>query len=239
MIRFFRQLRQRLLAKNKFTQYVIYAIGEIALVMIGILLALQVNNWNEVRKQQESLKAVYLITKEDLRNDILEIDAFIKDYEEIRKPAFEAVLNSELTKEDWLKNPGYNTVLMGFKDFSINQRGFELLKSQPNQAVGQNLDSEIILFYNRHNIEIEVGLREISEEFSSNMKNLKNYDWFSGFMLNGEMDGAIDHVTNNPRARNDITFYSLVFKIYAEELRKFKIGAQDLIVKIDKLTGEE
>ncbi|MGB6034831.1 MAG: DUF6090 family protein, partial [Cryomorphaceae bacterium] len=72
MIRFFRNFRQRLLSKNKFTQYVIYAIGEIALVMIGILLALQVNNWNELRKQQESLKAIYLITKEDLRNDIVE-----------------------------------------------------------------------------------------------------------------------------------------------------------------------
>ena len=71
------------------------------------------------------------------------------------------------------------------------------------------------------------------------MKNLKNYDWFSGFMLNDEMDGAIDYVMNNPRAKNDITFYYLVFNIYVEELRKFKIGGQELIVKIDKHTGED
>ena len=46
MIRFFRVLRQRLLAENRVSRYLLYALGEIALVMVGILLALQVNNWN-------------------------------------------------------------------------------------------------------------------------------------------------------------------------------------------------
>ena len=50
MIIFFRKIRQRLLTENKFSKYLLYAIGEIALVMIGILLALQVNNWNEDQK---------------------------------------------------------------------------------------------------------------------------------------------------------------------------------------------
>ncbi|MCZ4410346.1 DUF6090 family protein [Cryomorphaceae bacterium 1068] len=233
MIRFFRSIRQRLLAKNRFTQYVVYAIGEIALVMIGILLALQVNNWNEERKQQESLKAIYLITKEDLRNDIVEIDSFLKDYEEKRKPAFEAVLNTKLTKEDWSNNPTYKTVLFGFKDFAINQRGFELLKSQSNQTVEQNLDSEIILFYNRHNIEIEVGVKELGDEFSHNLKKLKKYDWFSSYQLHGEMDGAIDYIMNDPIAKNDITLYYLIYAIYVEELRDFKTNGEELIRKID------
>ncbi len=52
MIKFFRRIRQRLLTENKFSKYLLYAIGEIALVMIGILLALQVNNWNEVQKNK-------------------------------------------------------------------------------------------------------------------------------------------------------------------------------------------
>jgi hypothetical protein len=51
MIRFFRSIRQNLLAQGRITRYFTYAIGEIILVMVGILLALQVNNWNEVRKQ--------------------------------------------------------------------------------------------------------------------------------------------------------------------------------------------
>ncbi len=50
MIRFFRTLRQRLLAENRVSKYLLYAAGEIVLVVIGILIALQVNNWNEARK---------------------------------------------------------------------------------------------------------------------------------------------------------------------------------------------
>jgi len=44
MIKIFRKVRQKLLAENKFSQYLIYAIGEIVLVVIGILIALQINN---------------------------------------------------------------------------------------------------------------------------------------------------------------------------------------------------
>lgn len=50
---FFRKLRQRFLVKNQVTRYLAYAIGEIVLVVIGILIALQVNNWNEARKSRE------------------------------------------------------------------------------------------------------------------------------------------------------------------------------------------
>lgn len=50
MIKFFRRIRQKLLSENRFSKYLIYAIGEILLVMVGILMALQVNNWNEERK---------------------------------------------------------------------------------------------------------------------------------------------------------------------------------------------
>jgi len=50
MIKFFRKIRQNLLSESKFSQYLIYAIGEIVLVVIGILIALQINNWNEEKK---------------------------------------------------------------------------------------------------------------------------------------------------------------------------------------------
>ena len=51
MIKFFRKIRQRLLTENKFSKYLLYAIGEIILVVIGILIALSINNWNEKRKE--------------------------------------------------------------------------------------------------------------------------------------------------------------------------------------------
>ena len=46
MIKFFRRIRQQLLTENKLAKYLLYAIGEIILVVIGILIALQINNWN-------------------------------------------------------------------------------------------------------------------------------------------------------------------------------------------------
>jgi hypothetical protein len=49
MIKFFRKIRQGLLTENKFSKYFLYAIGEIILVIIGILIALYINNRNEVR----------------------------------------------------------------------------------------------------------------------------------------------------------------------------------------------
>ena len=52
MIKLFSNIRQKLLAEGKTSNYLKYAIGEIVLVMIGILLALQINNWNEVRKDR-------------------------------------------------------------------------------------------------------------------------------------------------------------------------------------------
>jgi len=52
MIKFFRKIRQNLLSEKKFSKYLIYAIGEIILVVIGILIALQINNHNEIRKEK-------------------------------------------------------------------------------------------------------------------------------------------------------------------------------------------
>lgn len=68
MINFFRKIRQQILIENKFSKYLIYAIGEISLVVIGILIALQLNNQNELRKQ----KLVEIDILEGIRNDILQ-----------------------------------------------------------------------------------------------------------------------------------------------------------------------
>ena len=53
MLRFFRQIRQRLLTENRFSKYLLYTVGEILLVVIGILIALQIDNWNELRNRQK------------------------------------------------------------------------------------------------------------------------------------------------------------------------------------------
>ncbi|MFI1770263.1 DUF6090 family protein [Thalassobellus citreus] len=67
MIKFFRKIRQNMLTENKFSKYLLYAIGEIVLVVIGILIALSINNQNESRKNQ-NLISIY---KSELVNDLL------------------------------------------------------------------------------------------------------------------------------------------------------------------------
>lgn len=70
MIKFFRKIRRQLLAKNKFSKYLLYAIGEIVLVVIGILIALQINNWNQ-SKQESNKEKVYLRNVEaDLKQQL-------------------------------------------------------------------------------------------------------------------------------------------------------------------------
>ena len=58
MINFFRKIRQQLLTENKFSKYLLYAVGEIVLVVIGILIALQINTWNSERKTQLKEKVI-------------------------------------------------------------------------------------------------------------------------------------------------------------------------------------
>lgn len=73
MIKFFRKVRQRLLAENQLSKYLLYAIGEIVLVVIGILLALQINDWNEERKERQEEKKVYTDLLASLRKDAAEL----------------------------------------------------------------------------------------------------------------------------------------------------------------------
>ncbi len=71
MIKFFRNIRQKLAAENKVAGYLRYAIGEIILVVIGILIALQINNWNENRKTDSKIINSLIALKDDLVQDTL------------------------------------------------------------------------------------------------------------------------------------------------------------------------
>lgn len=75
MIKFFRKIRQKLLSENRFRKYLIYAVGEIILVMIGILLALQINNWNENRKLNLKKQELIFNLIEEFKENSEQLDA--------------------------------------------------------------------------------------------------------------------------------------------------------------------
>ena len=78
MIKFFRKIRQRLLSENKFTRYLIYAVGEIILVVIGILIALQINNLNEARKDRIEEQKILIQLKEEYQDNLQQLDQKIE-----------------------------------------------------------------------------------------------------------------------------------------------------------------
>ena len=81
MIKFFRKIRQKLLSENKLSKYLIYAIGEIILVVIGILIALQINNWNEEAKKKQELNLNLTNLQEEIEHNLYYIERGLKRFE--------------------------------------------------------------------------------------------------------------------------------------------------------------
>ena len=78
MIKFFRNIRQNLLNEGKTSKYFKYAIGEIILVVIGILIALSINTWNEERKERAIIKSVLKNIRYDLISDTLRFSSILE-----------------------------------------------------------------------------------------------------------------------------------------------------------------
>ena len=119
MIKFFRKIRQRLLSENKFSKYLFYAIGEIVLVVIGILIALQINNWNENRKQQIKVNQNYHEILADLDRERAHANFIINKFEEQRQ-AYREYLK-RFTDEKISRKTMYNMLLqLNMEGFPIN-----------------------------------------------------------------------------------------------------------------------
>lgn len=98
MIKFFRKIRLKSLTENKFGKYLTYAAGEIILVVIGILIALQINNWNEDQKLEAKTQNYYDQLLVDLDKDTAFIQQIISKFESQRK-AYNSYLNKFETSQ--------------------------------------------------------------------------------------------------------------------------------------------
>lgn len=141
MLHFFRRIRKALLSDNKFRKYTIYALGEIALVMIGILLALQVNNWNEARKERAMEKAFLLdlkdeisINKEELSKQIKSAESKISGAKKIAEEITAA--NKSMTEEQLAKLT--QTAFMGVPQFVAKNSVINEIESLGGLQIIQN-----------------------------------------------------------------------------------------------------
>lgn len=97
MIKLFRKIRQNLLLENQMGKYFKYAIGEILLVVIGILIALSINNWNETRKERLQEQALLVQLKSEFNSNLKQLDEKIM----IRRNMY----NSSLKLLNYIDNP--------------------------------------------------------------------------------------------------------------------------------------
>ena len=126
MIKFFRNIRQNLLNEGKTTKYLKYAIGEIILVVIGILIALSINNWNENRKvHNEEVKLLRQI-KVDLIENEDEVTNLIKRIK-VNSFAMDSVISSLKSQKYNNKIPIYIALIHRKSFFNNSNSGYKLI----------------------------------------------------------------------------------------------------------------
>jgi len=149
MIKFFRNIRKTLLSEGKTTNYLKYAIGEIVLVVIGILIALQINNWNEHRKETNELREYLYKISNNVKQDIEQIEKLKIRRDTVRARAIRtsnALRNEDFSNiDDFLKG---NRVFNEFY-FISDKSGFEALKNSPflGKINNTKVDSLVSLYY--------------------------------------------------------------------------------------------
>lgn len=172
MIKFFRKIRQKLLTENNLSRYLLYAIGEIVLVVIGILIALQINNWNnnnaERRLENQVLNEILVNLKTDLQN----IGIKKKENSEFEKHNRLVYLHlknkSPLT--DSLKY--HYSFLYGFGNFQPIKVGYENLKSRGLNIINnQALRKEISELYEYKYYYMVEDIRQAIENIQTIHKN--------------------------------------------------------------------
>ena len=123
MLTFFRKIRQKMFSENRFSQYLIYAIGEIVLVVIGILIALQINNWNQDRLNKNYENKMLHELVEDLKEDTTYLNG---QFGRIKR--FEESIDMVLNDPQSLKNNS-RLFLFGGVYFVQNTKATETIKS--------------------------------------------------------------------------------------------------------------
>lgn len=117
MLRFFRKIRLKLFRENKVTHYLLYALGEIILIVIGILLAMEIGNWNEQRKIRQ-LELVYL---EGLKSEFVQSRAKLQTLIEVNRNVYEDAkkIADYITSQQFPEEQQLSTLI--FNAFSYEQ----------------------------------------------------------------------------------------------------------------------
>lgn len=167
MIKFFRNIRQKLISEGKLVNYFKYAIGEILLVVIGILIALQINNWNETRKDSKFEKEILTLIDQNLVRDSLEIRT--EWSKAVAANTFTDRLMEDLERENFNDSINYWLgSIISFERFKSQSSGFEVLKSRGIGIVkNKNLQIALISYYDVDLTNLYQSLNDVLYAFNS------------------------------------------------------------------------
>ena len=195
MINFFRKIRQKMLTENKFSRYLLYAIGEIVLVVIGILIALQINNWNQNKIDNKALKGYLTSISNNIKEDIEKIESI----KQKRANAMTRVpyLIGRIGNLDYLEKAHIKfssetmNTLSKIEYLITDESGFESMKNSVylSKLQGKDLENLIYKYYNLvqetakkendYNEDLKTSLNNFHEDLHENMYYLNYPDYIA------------------------------------------------------------
>jgi len=223
MIRFFPQLRKKLLTENRFSRYLLYAIGEIFLVVIGILIALQINNWNERIKHRVKEREILIDLVENLKINIKTLEINIEQLKLFDKSS-EFVLSSLNNKRAYADSMQvhFHQARMGKIEFFLSQTGYEGFKDVGLQIVtNKDLKNDILNLFETIYPSIILSSKLVNEYFPKFDDHI-----VQNFIYSNEKLDPIDYTQL-------LTDY-----IYISWIRAYKEGRKDLIGMENHLINE-
>ena len=197
MIKFFRNIRKSLLTENRFNKYLLYAIGEIVLVVIGILIALQINNWNDQKKETKELHQYLAKIRGNIDQDISILDSIKKrrwNMQKICVKATQGFLSDQYELQTFL------STLESFVEYYFvpNQSGYDALKN--SSYLGKINGTKIDSLLDNYNIVINQIVKE-EEGFNTLIENME-YRFVGDNDLSALMQVyfyGIDNAKKNPK----------------------------------------
>lgn len=235
MIRFLRKIRQKFLTEGKFTQYLLYAVGEIILVVIGILLALQINNWNDQRKSRLKIDQILKKVREELILNIHNSDDVTKFYR-FKEKGIGNVLRRKVTLKDY-ENSGLVYLIWNNTTLDLSDDAARELDSYTDllNEKQDTLISKINLLYNAYKPTLDDSDKEIGEvvnDFESRLRETTS--WY--YLSNNREDlpkTAFHFFLNDTIYLNDVAYYeSTGLNNHFRYNTYFNSAAKDLYVDL-------
>ncbi|WP_053002265.1 DUF6090 family protein [Kordia jejudonensis] len=224
---------------KKIGKYIAYATGEIILVVIGILIAVSLNNWNSSRKEKQQLLNIYGIIESDLQNDLKEIDEIQSFYKTV-DPLYTKILNDSVRAIDYVINPQYTYLTIGFPEITFNKRGYNQLTDFNTDSYTDSLPTQIIEFYTERLREIKIDDDMRATDFKENYSHFKkNYTWWADLISFKPNKEFVAYALKDPDYKNRVaTIYFITYKVFLPELEKFKKQAKVILEEIGKRKKE-